>query len=99
MKKIGILIAVLAVFAIGTLFWWQNGLLPQDSSNKTPKIFVINQGDGVREIANNLKKEGLIRDPIVFFLFTRSQGLDKKIQAGDFRLNPSLTMQEMFLLN
>ena len=95
MKKIGILIAVLAVFAIGTLFWWQNGLLPQDSSNKTPKIFVINQGDGVREIANNLKKEGLIRDPIVFFLFTRSQGLDKKIQAGDFRLNPSLTMQEI----
>ena len=63
-----------------------------DSSNKTPKIFVINKGEGVREIANNLKKDGLIRDPVVFFILaTKIKGLDKQIQAGDFRLNSSMS--------
>lgn len=95
MKKIVIVLVILIVSSIITMFWWQNGLLPADSSNKTPKIFVINNGDGVRVIANNLKQEGLIRDPIVFFLYTRMNGLDKQIQAGDFRLNPSMPAKEV----
>lgn len=95
MKKTLIVALVLVIFSVFTLFWWQNGLLPKDSSNKTPKIFIIENGDGVREIANNLKSEGLIRDPIVFFLYTRINGLDKQIQAGDFRLNPSMSALEV----
>ena len=95
MKKIIIVLVILIISSIITLFWWQNGLLPANSSNKTPKIFVINNGDGVKEITNNLKKEGLIRDSIVFFLFTRINGLDRQIQAGDFRLNPSMNTLEI----
>ena len=89
MKKSLIVLAIIIVAVVLGIFWWQRGLLPVDSANKTPKIFVINNGEGVREIANNLKKEGLIRDPVVFFLLARQRGLDKQIQAGDFRLNPS----------
>jgi UPF0755 protein len=69
--------------------------LPANSSDKTPKIFIIKKGEGVRQIANNLKKQGLIKDPIVFFIYTRLQGLDKKIQAGDFRLNPSMSLSQV----
>lgn len=90
MKKLTVLIVILATFAMLGLFWWQNGLQPADSLNKTPKIFVIENGQGVREIAKNLKKEGLIKDQIVFFLYARFKGIDKQIQAGDFRLNPSM---------
>ena len=56
---------------------------------------MIKNGEGVREIANNLKSQGLIRDPIVFFLYTRLNGIDKQIQAGDFRLNPSMSMTQV----
>jgi cell division protein YceG involved in septum cleavage len=36
---------------------------------KPSKIFVVKNGEGVREIANNLKAKGLIKDPIVFFFY------------------------------
>jgi UPF0755 protein len=95
MKKIGILLGIIFIGIIIGIFWWQNGLLPVNSSNKNPKIFVIKNGEGVREIANNLKAENLIRDPIVFFLLTRQGGFDKQIQAGDFRLNQAMSTNEI----
>lgn len=90
MKKLTVLIVIIATFAMLGLFWWQNGLQPADPLNKTPEIFIIKNGQGVKEIAKNLKQEGLIRDQIVFFLYARFKGIDKQIQAGDFRLNPSM---------
>jgi len=90
MKKIYIVLVILIVFITTTFLWWQNGLKAANPTNKTPKIFIVKPGEGVREIANHLKTQGLIRDPIVFFLLTKQTGVDKKIQAGDFRLNPSM---------
>jgi UPF0755 protein len=95
MKKILTVLGLLILFSIIALIWWQNGLQPVNASNKTSKIFVVNNGEGVREIANNLKANGLIKDPIVFFLLARTEGLDKKIQAGDFKLNYSMNAQEI----
>lgn len=95
MKKLAILFGIILVGLIIITFWWQNGQLAANSQDKKPKIFVINTGEGVREIANNLKTQGLIRDPIVFFLYSRFYGLDKQIQAGDFRLSPSMKMNEI----
>lgn len=92
------LVTAIIVFVVGLLLitlWWQNGLQTVNPIDKTPKIFIIKSGDGVREIANNLKREGLIRDPIVFFLLIKSKGLDREIQAGDFRLNPSMNANEI----
>lgn len=90
MKRITVAIIILIVLGVIALFWWTVGLQPADSSNKTAQIFIVKPGENVREIANNLKSKGLIKDPIVFFLLARQRGLDKQIQAGDFRLNPSM---------
>lgn len=95
MKRIIAVVILILVVVIISTFWWQNGVLPVNSQNNTPKIFVVENGQGVREIANSLKKEGLIRDPVVLFLITKQRGLDKKIQAGDFRLNPSMNAYEI----
>ncbi len=95
MKRLITVVILVLVFAVVSIFWWQNGVLPVNSQNTAPKIFVVKNGQGVREIANNLKTEGLIRDPVVFFLITKKDGLDKKIQAGDFRLNPSMSAYEV----
>lgn len=95
MRKITILAGIVALFIFIGLLWWNNGLSPLDSRDKSQKMFVIEPGSGIRAIANNLEKEGLIKDPIVFFLMVRQKGYDKKIQAGDFRLSPSMSAIEI----
>lgn len=91
MKKFLILIVILAIFFLGFFVWWNRGLSAVNPQNKQTQFFVIPQGQGIREISNNLKEQGLIQDPIVFFLLVKQKGIDEKIQAGDFRLSPSMT--------
>ncbi len=92
MKKFSFLIILLALLIGGFAAWWINGIMPPTPSDKTPKMFVISKGEGVRQIANNLAAEGLIKDPVIFFLFVKQQGLEGKIQAGEFRLFPSMSL-------
>lgn len=95
MKRIYITIAILIVLILTSLIWWKIGTSPANPKNTTSKIFIIEQGQGVRAIAKNLKNEGLIKDQIAFFLLTKQSGLDSKIQAGSFRLNPSMSASEI----
>jgi UPF0755 protein len=95
MKRVYVALAVLFIFLVALGIWWFNGSSSADSKNTTPKIFVIENGQGVRAIAKNLKDEGLIKDPVVFFLLTKQMGIDSKVQAGSFRLNPSMSAKEV----
>lgn len=95
MKRIYVTVGVIAVLLIISLGWWIRGTSPANSKDNTPKIFIVEQGEGVRSIARNLKDQGLIKDPTAFFLLTKQTGLDNKIQAGSFRLNPSMTAREI----
>ena len=95
MKRIYITIGILAVLIVIALAWWINGTSPANPNSNSPKIFVIEQGQGVRAIAKNLKDEGLIKDQVAFFLLTKKLGLDSKVQAGSFRLFPSMSAGEI----
>ncbi|TSC54436.1 MAG: Uncharacterized protein LiPW16_8 [Microgenomates group bacterium LiPW_16] len=88
--RIAVLLGIIILFFGLGFVWWKQGLAPVDPANKTPRIFVIKRGEGVREIAWRLKKEGLIRNQIVFFLLVKKLGIDQNLQAGDFRLNPAM---------
>lgn len=95
MKKISFLFVVLGLAFFGAIAWWQNSSAPVNKHDSTKKTFSIEQGMGVREIANELKAEGLIKDPVVFFLIVKQLGLDGKIQAGQFYLSPSMSAPEI----
>lgn len=95
MKKLIIVAILLAIATLVGMLWWKNGISPANPSNPEPVIFVVQKGTGIREIANNLKEKGLIKDSIVFFLLVKQLGLDKKIEAGDFRLNALMTAEEI----
>lgn len=92
-----LLIGALLILVFSSLLavWWKNGISAVNLQDKRATIFVIEKGQGVREIANKLKNEDLIKDPVVFFLLVKKLGLDGKIQAGDFRLSPSMTASEI----
>ncbi len=95
MKRFFITLLILIVLFGTFLFWWERGTRAVNPADKKEVIFVVAKGEGVREISNNLKTEGLIKDPVVFFLMVKKTGLDGKIQAGDFRLSPSMTASEI----
>ncbi len=90
MKKT--LIFLILVFTVGLIGYviYREGTLPVDKTDKKTCIFVIKPGDSLNKIANNLALEGYIRNKIVFYVVVKQQGAEKKIQAGDFRLSPSM---------
>lgn len=92
MKKLSVVSIIVLIIAAGVFIWWQLGNLPVDDSDKSQKLFIITKGEGMREIAMDLKKAGLIRDPITFFILVKEKGYDGKIQAGNFRLSPSMDL-------
>lgn len=95
MKRIRAAIGIILFLVVFGSVWWINGTSAVDPKNKTSKIFIVERGQGVREIAKNLKDQDLIKDPIAFFILTKKLGLDNKIEAGDFRLFPSMTAEQV----
>lgn len=86
---------ILLVIALGVFGYLVRAGLPADPRDRSNKIFVINRGESIREIGNSLKKEGLIRDPVAFFVYVKLNRQDKNIQAGDYRLSPSMSLSRV----
>lgn len=95
MNKLIIVIVFLVIVLSGSALWWKNGISSVNSTDKNSIIFVVEKGDGVREISNRLRSKGLIKSSVVFFLLVKQLGLDKEIEAGDFRLSPSMNAAEI----
>ena len=95
MKRLTIFAMLIAIIILGGIMWWNNGISSVNSSDKESVIFVVQKGTGLKEIASQLETAGLIKNRIIFFLHARLKKLEGKIQAGDFRLSPSMTAQEI----
>lgn len=66
-----------------------------NKSVKQTQIFVIRRGESLSSIAQNLKKRKLIRSRVLFYLLVKKMGVEKKIEAGDFRLSPSMSLEDI----
>lgn len=93
-KTLVVLILAIVLFA-GIALWWRNGLTAVDPRDTAEKSFVIPKGSAVRAIGNDLKEQGLIRDPVVFFIYTRMNNLDREIQAGSYKLSASMSLEQI----
>ncbi len=95
MKKLLFLLFIVGVCAIGFYLYYKEGTLPVNSKELKTKIFVIQPGESLSSIAKKLTNEELIRNKIVFYLVVKRLGLDKKIQAGDFRLTTAMNAYQI----
>lgn len=95
MRKLFIVIFTLVILLIGISFWWSNGLSPVNKKDKSQKVFVIPKGMAVRAVGNKLKEQGFIKDPVVFFIYIKKNGMDQNIQAGSYKLSPSMTLPQI----
>lgn len=89
------IIIFLLLGGVGTL-WWNDAMGPVDSKDTTPVLFVIPRGQGAKEISKRLYSDGLIRSQIGFYILVRFLKTDQQIQAGDFRLNKSMSANDVF---
>lgn len=98
MKKIQssfLFLLFLLFLLVVAVSWWLWAISPACQTDCQAKIFVIEKGEGLSSIAENLGKEDLIRSSLAFRLLVAKEGLSRKIQAGDFRLNARMSSLEI----
>lgn len=95
MKKTYILLVLLILISISFYLFYKEGSLPVNKNSQISKIFVIKQGEPLNAIVNNLANEDLIRNKIIFYLIVKQLGIERKIQAGDFRLSSNMSAIEL----
>ncbi len=66
-------------------------------TDNTSKIFVVKSGVGIKQIAQDLEDKKIIKNKYVFLFYSYKLSLNKKIQAGNFKLSSNLTTKEIVL--
>lgn len=90
MTRVVVFLLVL-IISMGSAFaWWFDSTRAADIADAAPLPFRISAGDGVRTIAANLAEENLIRSPTAFFVLIKLMGIERNLQAGEFRLNRAM---------
>lgn len=95
MKKLYILLFLLILITVSFYIFYKEGSLPVNKKGSVSTIFIIKSGESLNIISNNLSNQGLIRNKIIFYLIVKQLGIDRKIQAGEFKLSPDMTANEV----
>ena len=64
----------------------------------TPVTFTIRPGETAAQIAQRLEAEGLIRDADVFRALLRLRGVDTRLEAGNYELRRTMSMNEIMVV-
>lgn len=82
------IIAILGIWALFCLAWYQYNLRPVSASTHS-KLIIIERGTSVDTIADNLEQNKLIRNSAAFKLYVTIHGLRGRLQSGAYDLQPS----------
>lgn len=90
-----ILLPLLVAILLGMKVYWGSLLAAPEPQDTQTKVFVVSPGEATSSIVSRLEKEGLIKSSRAFNLYLRNSGQASKIQAGDFKLSPSMNAEEI----
>jgi UPF0755 protein len=79
------------LYLAGKLLLQSNELLRPRDLQGEEQLFKVELGESIQSITNRLEESGLIRNAEVLRHFLVYAGLDTKIQAGEYRLLPSVS--------
>jgi len=94
MRKLITTFLVLAAVVVLAGFWFYRNVQPV-SGNEAFKDFLIVKGSGASQIGNKLLKDGLVKSPLAFKIYVQVTGAASKIQAGEYRLSPDMSLFEI----
>ena len=99
MKKALIAAGIVLLVAFGGLYALLQDLERYGDTPTEPgaadKVVTISPGQGFSSVADDLKRQGIITQPLKFKWIARQSGRDKKIQAGEYLLSPALTPRQV----
>lgn len=78
----------------GAYFVYQDKL-SAPSDDKTKHQFTISKGERISEIALKLKNEGYIKDDFSFKIYLKLNGLESRLQSGEFSISKSMNASEI----
>ena len=99
MKK-QIIIAVFCLLLIilcfaGVYFFIQSEVKKPFSQDDKDVVFVVREGEGIKEIAKNLKDSSLIKNDFYFLIWILKEGKAKKILVANYCLSPKMNVVEI----
>lgn len=86
---------MLIVTVLAANSYWSYLLSPVDINLTQKKAFVVYKGESTKDTADRLDKEGLIRSANAFTIYTKYFQSQGKVQAGRFKLSPSMSAEEI----
>jgi UPF0755 protein len=94
-----LLVLVFAAAALGTAAYliikWAEGPAVSARLNPPSKVVTIPDRFSFQQVAALLERERLIKSRLAFVLMGRFQSADRKIHAGEYELNPSMSPAEI----
>ena len=96
MKKFALLIPIFLIlcFSVGFLIWWRNVSAPVSKGSETVDFLVV-KGKSASQIGQALYEKNLIKSPLAFKFYVQLTGRSDQIQAGEFRLSPSYSLEKI----
>src|SRR4030042_4236938 len=64
----------------------------KDAGSQEEIYFIIEKGQGIKEIAQNLEDQDLIKDKWYFVIYVLFRDIAKELKAGDYLLSPSMAV-------
>jgi UPF0755 protein len=95
-----VVVVAVGVAAYQTIRWAEGPAVPPQE-HPASKVVVIPDGSTFQYVASLLEHEQLIKSRSAFVLLGKSQSAERKVRAGEYELNPSMTPAEILskLLN
>lgn len=84
-----------ALFFVANVYIQRNINTPFNTENNIKKEFVIQSGESVQQIADNLEREDLISESTFFKFYVWKEKLANKLQAGNYELSSLMNIPEI----
>jgi UPF0755 protein len=96
MKKLALILAfLLVVGGVGGAAAWRYYMAPVNPQDHQTKLISVSKGQSFTSVAAKLTEAGLIRHPYVLRIAAYQTDKNRSIQAGSFKLSPSMTPEEI----
>ena len=96
MKRPFFIISTLLLFLFFLAFFvWQGIYLPKEKASREEIFFLVKRGEGVKEIADNLEDQGVIKSSIFFRIYTALSGEGGNLKAGLYTFSKDMPIPEI----
>lgn len=93
-----IIVYLFSIFCLFLIIFLINSFFSASNKETEAKLFTIEKGQTVKEIALDLKEEKIIKDQYAFIVYAAVSGKYTKIQAGEYLLSSQMSISKIISL-